>query len=489
MSFTPPAIPSLPDPASLLPAFTLPSLPDPAAVSSTIKGLVPPVPDAAFLNNVLALSNSPITDVTSGLFTNPLFAHMQFVDQAISSLKPLTSLASAADALPGAPGGASSALATVTSHMTDLTTMFSNMATNIVPVQLDMNPLIKSAVGSMSSIGSQSAEAMKSVTPFIQKLGIPSMGSVLNQASSEFGLNQLKGTVDAANPLPLLAHYSTMLSSMAQTAQDFLKTVTSAITSVISSAVTEFASAITSLKTSVESGITAFAAPIANFGSEMFNSVKDQMAAGTATLLRHMTEVNPSLAFNITGAINGTPAVLGGFQGMVTGNFASMLTKFPSPTKQAATSVPATTPVTNTVVTAVAKTSPDATATQLQAIAAQITLAKNDATAASAVAETAAQALQAYMSAQNYTATKNAQFDSPMAAAAYQNAKAALLASPQYLALDAANKDYETKRDAYGQLTVIQGYMQRNGPYPSNPNGPWYANGTLLVPPPTNPVL
>src|SRR5476651_123732 len=478
--------------------FTLPAIPPPSVLSATLTGLVPPVPDAAFLNKVLDISSTDFVQKTDGLFTNPLFDHMKVVDQAISSLSPLTSLASAADALPGAPGGASTALTTVVSHMKDLTTMFSNMATNIVPVQLPMNPLIKSAVGSMSSIGSQSAEAMKSVTPFVQNLGIPSMGTVLNQANSEFSLNQLRGQVDATNPAPLLGHYSAMLSSMASTAMNFLKTVESAIANVITSAVTAFHSAITGLLSTVESSITAFAAPIASFGSEMFNSIKTQMATGLSTMLRHMTEVNPTLAFNITGMIPTIPGAtnlpsiptkLGGFSGLATGTLASTLSQFPSPAKQAATSVPAPTPVTNAVVTAVAKTSPDATATQLQPIAAQITLAKNDATAASAVAETAAQALQAYMSAQNYAAIKNAQFDSPIATAAYQNAKTALLASPQYIALDAANKDYEQKRDAYGQLIVIQGYMQRNGPYPSNPNGPWYANGALLVSPPTNPVL
>jgi hypothetical protein len=465
--------------------FTLPSLPPTSVITSTLNGLTPPIPDAAFLNTVLGIANSSSTPIqkTDGLFTNPLFDHMQVVDSAISSLKPLTSLASAADALKGAPGGALTALTTVISHMKDLTTMFSNMATNIVPVQLPMNPLIASAIGSMSSIGSQTAEAMKVVPTFVQNLGVPSMGTVLNQASSEFSLNQLCGTVDPTNPSPMLGHYSTMLSSMASTAMNFLKTVEGAISNVITSAVTAFHSAITGLLSTVEGAITSFAAPIASFGSEMFNSIKNQMATGTATLLRHMSETNPTLAFNLTGAtssvsstlgglsgsiganvssatgaitsaagsatsgasgavssvtgaigstVSGVASALSGFAGLVTPNLAKTMTAFPSPAIQAQTAnapyqMPNTTAITTT------NGPPDFTQQQVQLLQQAQTYVENVAKQQQSDLDAAVASFTAWKASVNYEAVKNAQNDSPAALAAYQALKSQAAARQDFM--------------------------------------------------------
>lgn len=38
--------------------FTLPAIPPPSVLSATLTGLVPPVPDAAFLNKVLDISST-----------------------------------------------------------------------------------------------------------------------------------------------------------------------------------------------------------------------------------------------------------------------------------------------------------------------------------------------------------------------------------------------------------------------------------------------
>jgi hypothetical protein len=426
MSFTVPTI---------TPPFTLPSLPPSSVITSTLTGLTPPTPDANFLNSILGQAgagSNDLSQVTDGLFTNPLFPHMQLVDQAISSLQPLSSLASAADALPGAPGGAATALTTVISHMKDLTTMFSNMATNIVPVNLTMNPLISSAIGSMTTIGSQSAEAMKSVTPFIQNMGIPSMGTVLNQSFSEFNLNQLAGTVNAANPAPLLNHYATMLSSMASTAQNFLSGVASAISNVISSAVTGFQSAITGLLSIVESSITSFAAPIASFGSNMFDSVKNQMATGLATMVRHMTEVNPTFAFSITGSIGGIAPQLGSFPGMVTPNFASIMTSNPSPGAQA---VAAAAPYSMPNTTALTTTSgpPDFTQQQVQLLQQAQSYVENAIKQQQSDLDAAVASYTAWKTSVNYQAVKDAQNDSPTAMAAYQALKTQAEARQDYM--------------------------------------------------------
>jgi hypothetical protein len=476
--------------------FTLPAIPPASVITSTLNGLTPPVPDAAFLNNVLSIANTSSTPikVTDGLFTNPLFSHMQVVDSAIASLKPLSTLASAADALPGAPGGAVTALTTVISHMKDLTTMFSNMATNIVPVQLTMNPLISSAIGSMPSIGNQSAEAMKVVPSFIQNMGVPSMGTVLNQASSEFSLNQLCGTVDPTNPSPMLGNYSTMLSSMASTAMNFLKTVEGGISSVLTSVVDGFHSAITGLLSTVEGAITSFAAPIASFGSSMFNSIKNQMATGTATLLRHMSETNPTLAFNLTGSTtnassalssltgssvasatssatssvssvsstitgiassttsgassalsgitgassavssvtSGVSGALGSFAGLVTPNLASTMTKFPSPAAQAQTSMA---PYSMPDTTAITNTSgpPDFTTQQVQLLQQAQSYVENAIKQQQADLDAAVASATAWKTSVNYTTVKNAQNDSPTAQAAYLALKAQAAARQDFM--------------------------------------------------------
>jgi hypothetical protein len=506
--------------------FTLPSVPPASVITSTLNGLTPPVPDAAFLNNVLSIANTSSTPkVTDGLFTNPLFSHMQVVDSAISSLKPLTSLASAADALPGAPGGAVTALTTVISHMKDLTTMFSNMATNIVPVQLPMNPLISSAIGSMSSIGTQSAEAMKVVPSFIQNMGVPSMGTVLNQASSEFSLNQLCGTVNPANPSPMLGHYSTMLSSMASTAMNFLKTVEGGISSVLTSVVNGFHSAITGLLSSVEGAITSFAAPIASFGSEMFSSIKNQMATGTATLLRHMSETNPTLGFNLTGAVNGVSSTLGGlsgsiganvssatgaitgaagaatsgasgaassvtgaigsavssaasvlsgFAGLVTPNLASTMAKFPSPAKQISTAN-APLAATNILAVNVASDTPNATPAQVQALQTAIAWVSNAVTQQIAQCNAAVDSCSAWQTSVNYQAVKNNQNSSPSALAAYQSLKAQCATRTDYLTQLYLNLSIKQNQSCLNQMNTYLN-VAKNGVAPQG----WPANNQIL---------
>lgn len=296
--------------------FTLPPLTLPADVISKQLGIkLPAGIDAGFYNSVLAISNG------SGLFNNPF-------DSAISGLKTLTSQFQSLTSAAASVGG-SVPLTGMITHMTDMVSVFTNIGTNIVPTQLPMSSVLASAVTSAaSSLPGISAGDAPCVGPFITSLGVPSLGTVMNLSLSQYKLKEICGIVDPTNPVPLLNQFSGMLTNMTSGATSFINSSTSVVNNLLSTATSGLSSALTSGLSSVESSLgSSFGSPIASFGGSMFSTIKDQMATGLASSLRHMIETNYAMKFMTTG-LDSTGG--GGFSGILGTGLTSTIQNFPS---------------------------------------------------------------------------------------------------------------------------------------------------------------
>jgi len=296
--------------------FTLPPLSLPTdVISKQLSIMRPPGVDAGFFNNVLSISNG------GGLFNNPF-------DGAISGLKTLTSQFESLTSAASAVGGLAP-LTGMIGHMTDMVKVFTNIGTNIVPTQLPMSDALASAVTSAaSSLPGISGGDAPCVGPFITSLGIPSLGTIMNISLSQYSLNELRGAIDAVNPLPLLNQFSGMLTNMTQGAEQFISNSTSVVTNLLSTPSVDLANALNSALSNVESSLgSSFGGPIASFGGSMFSAIKDQMATGLATSLRHMIETNYAMKFMTTGqdSIGG-----GGFGGILGTGLSDTIKNFPS---------------------------------------------------------------------------------------------------------------------------------------------------------------
>lgn len=294
-----------------LPPLTLPA--DIIAKQAAIQ--TAPGVDAGFYNTILGISD------TGGLFTNPFAVHIAGLNTITSQLTTLEGAASDV--------GAGAALSTIMGHVSDMTTIFSNIATNIVPTPLPMSSVLASAVtsscGSLPDINPNDAQCL---APFVTATGVPQLGQILNLAQSQYTLAQLCGTVSSTAPAPLLNQFSSMLTNMTTGATSFLSSTGSMVTGLLSTGSDELAGALGGGVSSIESALgSCFASPIASFGSSMFSAVKDQMATGLASSMRHMVETNYAMKFMITG----TDSTEGGsFGGVLNSGVASAITNYPS---------------------------------------------------------------------------------------------------------------------------------------------------------------
>lgn len=285
--------------AFALPPLTLP--PDIIAKQDLIqKG---PGIDAAFFTQILSISNG------AGLYTNPF-------NDALGGLSTITDQVQAL-AGPASAVGASAPLDAIGACIKEMTTVFSNIATNIVPTPLPMGPVLSAAVESASgSIPGVNPNDAACLAPFTKAIGVPQLGQILSISTSQYVLNTQCGTVDPANPMPMLNHFSSMLTDMTAGATAFVGSVSSTVTNLFSVPSIDLADAINSAKTSVEGVMgSSFGAPIAGFGAKMFSTVKDQMATGLATSMRQMVETNYASKFMITGLGSSAGGSFGGILG------------------------------------------------------------------------------------------------------------------------------------------------------------------------------
>jgi len=294
-----------------LPPLTLPA--DIIAKQAAIQ--TPPGVDAGFYNTILGLSDA------GGLFTNPFAVH-------IAGLNTITSQLTSIEGVAGSVGGAAD-LSTIMGHVSDMTTIFSNIATNIVPTPLPMSSVLSAAVtsscGSLPDINPNDSQCL---APFVTALGVPQLGQIMNLSLSQYSLAQLCGTVSPTNPMPLLNQFSSMLTNMTAGATSFLSSTASMVTGLLESSVEDLAGALGSGVSSIESALgSCFGSPIASFGSSMFSAIKDQMSTGLASSMRHMVETNYAMKFMITG----TDSTGGGsFGGILGSGVASAITDYPS---------------------------------------------------------------------------------------------------------------------------------------------------------------
>lgn len=296
--------------------FPLPPLSLPTDVIAKQLAIATPAGvDAGFFNSILSISNG------GGLFTNPFSDHIAGLKTVTDQLNSLEGIASSV--------GAGATLSSITGHMTDMVTIFSNIATNIVPTPLPMSSVLGAAVTSASaSLPGISAGDAPCIAPFIKAIGVPQLGTIMNISMSQYSLKQMCGILDPLNPVPLLNQFSGMLTNMTGAATSFLSSSASTVTNLLTVPSIDLSNALGSALSSVESTLgSAFGGPIASFGGSMFSSIKDQMATGLASSMRHMVETNYAMKFMITGQDSSMGGSFGGILGPSVG---SAIASFPS---------------------------------------------------------------------------------------------------------------------------------------------------------------
>jgi hypothetical protein len=297
-------------------AFTLPPLTLPSDIIAKQLSIdLPAGVDAGFFNSIRSLASG------AGLFTNPFTSHIAGLQTVVSQLNTLQGAASAV--------GAGSVLSGITSAVTEPIQIFTNIGTNIVPMPLTMSSSLASAVSAAgASLPGISAGDAPVIGPFLTSLGVPSIGTIMNVSMSQFSLNQMCGTIDPANPLPLLANFSSMLTNMTNGASALLGSAQSMVTNLLSLPSPDLAGGLNSALTSIQGTIgSSIGGPIASFGGQTFLAIKDQMATGLANSMRHMVETNYALKFMTTGLDSTTG---GGFGGILGPGVTSAIQSFPS---------------------------------------------------------------------------------------------------------------------------------------------------------------
>jgi hypothetical protein len=297
-------------------SFTLPPLTLPSDIISKQMSILQPAGvDAGFLNTIFPISASP------GLFSNPFAGPMAEFQSLMSQFQ-------TAEAI-GNTVGLGSVVSTMTGHMSDMQTMLCNIGTNIVPTNLPMSSALAAGVTAAApSLPGISAQDAPCVGPFIQSLGVPSLGTIMNVSLSQYSLSQIMGTVSAANPLPLLNNYTSMLTNMTSGCTQLISTATSVLSGIVSSSIENLPGVITGGLTSIESTLgSAIGGPMTSFGGSMFGAMKDQMTSGLSIAMRHMCETNFALKFQLTG-LGSTMG--GGFTGILPSGVQSAIANFPS---------------------------------------------------------------------------------------------------------------------------------------------------------------
>ncbi len=295
--------------------FTLPPLSLPTdIIQKQMNILKPSGVDAAFLAQV-----SPIS-AASGLFTNP------FGD----AMAQFESLTGEFTALAGSVPVGIPMVQQMAQYMNDMQQQLCNIGTNIVPMTIPVSDALgaglQAAAAGLPGISAQDAPVMGS---FLKSLGSPSLGTVMNVGLSQYSLNQLKGVVDAANPLPLMTQYSQHLTDLTGGATALIGQATQALTAI--QAVTkpeDILNAITSGLASIESTLgSAVGGAMATFGGGMFSAIKDQMTSGLSISMRHMIETNFGMKYMLTGlGTTGAP----GYTGLLPAGIQSAVANFPS---------------------------------------------------------------------------------------------------------------------------------------------------------------
>jgi hypothetical protein len=297
----------------VLPPLTLP----PDIIAKQLSIDLPAGIDANFFNGIRGLASGSAT----GLFTNPLASQISDLQGVVSDLNTLQGAAGAV--------GAGATLNGIISSVTEPIQIFTNMGTNIVPTQLTMSSTLSAAVqsagASLPGIGAGDAPTLG---PFLTALGIPSMGTVMNISLSQFSLNQMCGTIDPTNPLPLLNNFSSMLTNMTNGANALLSNAQSVVSNLLTLPSNELASGLSSALTNIQGNIaSSIGGPIASFGGDMFLAIKDQMATGLANSMRYMIETNYALKFMTTGE-GSTEG--GGFGGILGPGISTIIANNPS---------------------------------------------------------------------------------------------------------------------------------------------------------------
>jgi hypothetical protein len=294
-----------------LPPLTLPA--DVAAKQLSIQ--TGPGVDASFFNTILPISNGP------GLFTNPFGDAISGLKTLTTQFQSLTDAASAVDALAPLNG--------MITNMTDMITIFSNIGTNIVPTPLPMSSALSAGVlAATATLPGISPGDAPCIGPFVQSIGVPQLGQIMNLSLSQYSLKQLCGTVDPTNPIPLLNQFSSMLTDMTHAATSFISSTTSTVQNLLTTPSVDLANALNSALTSVESTLgSAFGGPIASFGGSMFGAIKDNMTTGLSSAMRHMCETNYAMKFMITG-LDSTGG--GSFGGILGSGVGAAIANFPS---------------------------------------------------------------------------------------------------------------------------------------------------------------
>jgi hypothetical protein len=296
--------------------FTLPPLTLPTDIISKQLSIdLPAGIDAGFFNSIRSLASG------AGLFTNPFAVHIAGLQTVVSQLNTLQGAASAV--------GAGAVLSGITSAVTEPIQIFSNIGSNIVPTPLTMSSSLASAVTAAgASLPGISASDAPCIGPFLTNLGVPSMGTIMNVAMSQFSLNQMCGTIDPTNPLPLLANFSSMLTNMTNGAEALLSSAQSMVSNLLTLPSAELSGGLSSALTSIQSTVgSSIGGPIASFGGQTFLAIKDQMATGLANSMRHMVETNYALKFMTTGLDS---TLGGGFGGILGPGVTSAIQSFPS---------------------------------------------------------------------------------------------------------------------------------------------------------------
>lgn len=296
--------------------FTLPPLTLPTDIISKQLGIdLSAGVDAGFLNSIRSLSSS------TGLFTNPFTSHIAGLQTVVGQLSTLEGAASAV--------GAGSVLSGIVSTVTEPITIFSNIATNIVPTPLAMSSTLSAAVISAgASLPGISAGDAPCMGPFLTAIGVPQLGTIMNISLSQFSLNQMCGTIDAANPLPLLNNFSSMLTNMTAGANSLLSDAQNMISNLLSLPSNALANGLSGALSTIEGSLgSSLGGPIAGFGGQIFLAIKDQMATGLANAMRHMIETNYALKFMTTGLGS---TLGGGFGGILGPGVTSAIQNFPS---------------------------------------------------------------------------------------------------------------------------------------------------------------
>ena len=259
--------------------------------------------DAAFMNQIRSISSG------AGLYTNPFNDALGGLSDITGQIQALTGAASAVGGL--------GPLNAIGACVTEMTTVFSNIATNIVPTPLPMSDTLGKAVESAaSSMPGVNPNDKACLGPFLKATGVPQLGQILSLSTSQYVLNTQCGTVDPTNPMPLLNNFSSMLTDMTAGATSFVSSTMSTVTNLFSVRPDDLLDALNSAQSSVEGMLgSSFGSPIASFGGDMFSTIKDQMATGLGISMRQMVETNYCSKFMITGLGSLSGGSFGGILG------------------------------------------------------------------------------------------------------------------------------------------------------------------------------